>query len=269
MPPLLELRRVTKVYGESGLSVAALREASLIVHEGELLTIMGPSGSGKSTLMNILGCLDRPTEGLYLMEGRDVSSLSDNELAAIRNRKVGFVFQTFNLLPRSTALDNVELPLIYRGLPVPERRRLAREALEVVGMGPRLHHRPSQLSGGEQQRVAIARALAADPRLILADEPTGNLDSRTGEEIMAIFQRVNSQFGVTVVQVTHDPYRAKQTRRTVRMRDGRIVGDSPVQDHDFVPAQTAGDREVIGSETGDTETGVDPAWEDRGAGAGR
>jgi putative ABC transport system ATP-binding protein len=245
--PLLELRRVSKVYGESGLSVAALREASLTVRESELLTIMGPSGSGKSTLMNIIGCLDRPTEGLYLLEGRDVSTLSDNELAAIRNRKVGFVFQTFNLLPRSTAIDNVELPLIYRGLPIPERRRLAREALEIVGMGHRLHHRPAQLSGGEQQRVAIARALAGNPKLILADEPTGNLDSRTGEEIMAIFQRVNSEFGVTVVQVTHDPYRARQTRRTLRMRDGRIIGDSPVDDRDFViaavTAEDGGDRE--------------------------
>jgi putative ABC transport system ATP-binding protein len=178
--------------------------------------------------MNILGCLDRPTSGTYLIEGRDVSALTDNELAGIRNRKIGFVFQTFNLLTRATALDNVELPLIYRGLPPSRRRAMARDVLSLVGMGHRLTHRPAQLSGGEQQRVAIARALAGNPRLLLADEPTGNLDTRTGEEIMSIFQRINSDLGVTIVQVTHDPHRGRQTRRVVRVRDGRIVEDLPV-----------------------------------------
>jgi putative ABC transport system ATP-binding protein len=234
--PLIQLQGVTKVYGEGRLSVAALQDADLRVWEGELVSIMGPSGSGKSTLMNILGCLDRPTRGAYLLEGRDVSALTDNELAEIRNRKVGFVFQTFNLLPRATAAENVELPLIYRGLPRGERRRMAREALETVNMGHRLTHRPAQLSGGEQQRVAIARALAGSPRLILADEPTGNLDSRTGEEIMGLFQRVNEELGVTVVLVTHDPRRARQTRRIIRMLDGRLVGDDPVPDEEFIRA---------------------------------
>jgi len=247
---LLELRGVSKTYGEGGLAVPALRGVSLTVEEGELLSIMGPSGSGKSTLMNILGCLDRPTSGTYLIEGRDVSTLTDNELAEIRNRKIGFVFQTFNLLPRATALENVELPLIYRGLPPAERRRMAREALEVVGVGHRLHHRPTQLSGGEQQRVAIARAIAGNPRLLLADEPTGNLDTRTGEEIMGLFQRINAELGVTVVQVTHDPYRGRQTRRIVRVRDGEIVGDGPVPEAEFVSVeagttQPAGTTQVL------------------------
>ncbi len=234
--PLLELRNVSKTYGESGLSVAALRQVSLRVGEGELLSIMGPSGSGKSTLLNILGCLDRPSQGTYLFEGRDVSGLTDNELAEIRNRRIGFVFQTFNLLPRSTAMDNVELPLIYRGLRPAERKRRAHEALRIVGMAPRVRHRPAELSGGEQQRVAIARALAGDPRIILADEPTGNLDTRTGEEIMGIFQRINAEMGVTVVQVTHDPTRGRQTRRIVRVRDGQIFDDAPVPEAEFLPA---------------------------------
>jgi putative ABC transport system ATP-binding protein len=237
---------VGKVYGESGLSVAALRGVDLRVEAGELLSIMGPSGSGKSTLMNLLGCLDRPSEGRYLLEGRDVALLTDNELAEIRNRRIGFVFQTFNLLPRSTALENVELPLVYRGLPAAERRRLAREALEVVGVGHRLTHRPAQLSGGEQQRVAIARAIAGNPGVILADEPTGNLDSRTGEEIIALFQRVNRELGVTVIQVTHDPHRARQTRRIVRLRDGRVVDDRPVPEAEFVAAGS-GDAGAAGN----------------------
>jgi len=241
-PVILELSGVGKVYGEADVAVTALRDVSLTVRQGELVSIMGPSGSGKSTLMNILGCLDRPSSGTYLLEGRDVSALSDNELAEIRNRKIGFVFQTFNLLPRSTALQNVELPLIYRGLPPADRRRLAREALEMVGMGHRFHHRPAQLSGGEQQRVAIARALAGNPRLILADEPTGNLDSRTGEEIMGIFQDVNESLGVTVIQVTHDPYRSRQTRRILRLRDGLIVDDAPLPEDEFIPADPSAPR---------------------------
>ncbi len=235
---LLELRAVTKVYGESGLAVTALRDADLRIAEGELVSVMGPSGSGKSTLLNILGCLDRPSAGTYLIDGRDVSTLTDNELAEIRNRKIGFVFQTFNLLPRSTAIDNVLLPLVYRGLRPAARLRRASEALGIVGMAHRLRHRPAELSGGEQQRVAIARALAGDPRLILADEPTGNLDTRTGEEIMGIFQRVNGELGVTVVQVTHDPLRGRQTRRIVRVRDGRLVEDSAVPDAEFLLAGT-------------------------------
>jgi putative ABC transport system ATP-binding protein len=230
---LLELRDVGKTYGEAGMAVTALRGVNLTVNEGELVSIMGPSGSGKSTLLNIIGCLDRPSIGMYLIEGRDVSTLTGNHLAEIRNRKIGFVFQTFNLLPRATALDNVELPLIYRGLGRAERKRLAGEALQIVGMGHRISHRPSQLSGGEQQRVAIARALAGHPKLILADEPTGNLDSRTGEEIVGIFQRVNRDLGVTVVQITHDPLRGRQTRRIVEVRDGEIVGDGPVSDNEF------------------------------------
>jgi len=233
---LLELKDVTKVYGQEGLAVTALRGVSLRVAKGELVSIMGPSGSGKSTLLNILGCLDRPTTGSYLFEGRDVCRLSDNELAEIRNRRIGFVFQTFNLLPRSSALENVELPLIYRGLRPAERRRRAEEALGVVGMAHRTRHRPAELSGGEQQRVAIARALAGNPGLILADEPTGNLDTRTGEEIMGIFQRINSEMGVTVVQVTHDPLRGRQTRRIVRVRDGLVVDDGPVPEAEFVRA---------------------------------
>lgn len=248
MPHLLEVREVSKTYGEEGLAVPALRGVSLTVDEGELLSIMGPSGSGKSTLMNILGCLDRPTSGTYLIEGRDVSALTDNELAGIRNRKIGFVFQTFNLLTRATALDNVELPLIYRGLPPSRRRAMARDVLSLVGMGHRLTHRPAQLSGGEQQRVAIARALAGNPRLLLADEPTGNLDTRTGEEIMSIFQRINSDLGVTIVQVTHDPHRGRQTRRVVRVRDGRIVEDLPVPGDQFMAAEAGpheGDREGL------------------------
>jgi len=233
---LIELRGIVKTYGQAGLAVPALRGVDLRVAEGELLSLMGPSGSGKSTLLNIVGCLDRPSQGVYLFEGRDVSSLSSNELAETRNRKMGFVFQNFNLLPRSTALANVELPLIYRGLGPARRQKMAREALAVVGMSHRLHHRPSQLSGGEQQRVAIARALAGNPKLILADEPTGNLDTRTGEEIMSIFQRINAELGVTVLQVTHDPQRSRQTRRIVQLRDGQIVGDAPVPDELFVRA---------------------------------
>ncbi len=245
-PVLVELRRVVKTYGESGPAVAALRGVDLQVAEGELVSLMGPSGSGKSTLLNIVGCLDRASEGVYLFEGRDVSGLTPNELAEIRNRKMGFVFQNFNLLSRSTALANVELPLIYRGLRPSQRQLLEREALATVGMGHRLHHRPPQLSGGEQQRVAIARALAGDPRVILADEPTGNLDTRTGEEIISIFQRINAELGVTVIQVTHDPQRSRQTRRIVRLRDGKIVGDAPVPEDQFIPASS--DRAAVGGE---------------------
>ncbi len=227
---LIEIRDITKIYRMGGdIEVHALRGVSMQVDEGELLSIMGPSGSGKSTLMNVLGCLDQPTSGEYYLAGVDVKALNDNALAEIRNRKIGFVFQTFNLLPRTTALQNVELPLIYRGTSGRERRRQATEALEMVGLGDRIGHRPNELSGGEQQRVAIARALATRPDIILADEPTGNLDSRSGAELVAVLQRLNHEMGITVVFVTHDPDIAAHTRRIVRLLDGRIVADEPVE----------------------------------------
>ena len=227
---LIEIRDITKTYRMGGdIEVHALRGVSLQVSEGELLSIMGPSGSGKSTLMNVLGCLDQPTSGEYYLGGIDVKALNDNALAEIRNGKIGFVFQTFNLLPRTTALQNVELPLIYRGAGGRERRRQATDALEMVGLGDRIGHRPNELSGGEQQRVAIARALATQPAIILADEPTGNLDSRSGAEIVAIFQRLNREMGITVAFVTHDPDIAAHTRRIVQLLDGKIVADEPVE----------------------------------------
>jgi putative ABC transport system ATP-binding protein len=227
---LIETNDITKVYAMGDVEVHALRGVSLRVEKGELLSIMGPSGSGKSTMMNMLGCLDQPTAGTYYLAGVNVGQLSDNALADIRNRKIGFVFQTFNLLPRTTALQNVELPLIYRGFGGRERRRQATEALEMVGLGDRLHHRPNELSGGQQQRVAIARALVSQPEVILADEPTGNLDSRSGAEIVAIFQRLNTETGITVVFVTHDPDIAQHTRRVIRLMDGKIVLDESIQE---------------------------------------
>ncbi|MGA9351194.1 MAG: ABC transporter ATP-binding protein [Anaerolineae bacterium] len=227
---LIEIRDITKIYRMGGdIEVHALRGVSLQMDAGELLSIMGPSGSGKSTMMNVLGCLDQPTSGEYYLDGVDVKRLNDNALAEIRNRKIGFVFQTFNLLPRTTALQNVELPLVYRGVSGRERRRQVTEALEMVGLGDRIHHRPNELSGGEQQRVAIARALATQPDIILADEPTGNLDSRSGAEIVAIFQRLNREMGITVVFVTHDSDIAAHTRRIVQLLDGRIVTDELVE----------------------------------------
>jgi len=226
MQPLIVLENVTKVYRTEGEEVHALRGISLVVQPNEYVAIMGPSGSGKSTLMHILGCLDTPTSGRYLLNGRDISQLDDDELAYIRNRQIGFVFQTFNLLPRATALKNVELPLIYAGVPAAERRERARRALEAVGLGDRLHHRPNELSGGQRQRVAIARALVVNPALILADEPTGNLDSASGAEIMRLFTQL-WQLGNTIILVTHEDYIARYARRIIRIRDGRIESDTP------------------------------------------
>jgi putative ABC transport system ATP-binding protein len=223
---LIETDRLVKDYRLGSHVVHALRGVSVHVRPGEFVAVMGASGSGKSTFLNLLGCLDSPSEGRYLLDGRDVSHLSWDEQAAIRNRRIGFVFQTFNLLPRLNALDNVALPLVYNGTPPRERRPRAHAALAAVGLAERARHLPSQLSGGEQQRVAIARALINRPLLILADEPTGNLDSRTGAEIMAIFQELNGG-GITIVLVTHEPDIAARARRTLTFRDGLVTGDQP------------------------------------------
>ena len=222
--PLISLENVTKDYRMGDVVVRALRGVSLQVNEAEFLAVMGASGSGKSTLMNILGCLDRPTTGKYFLGGREVSNLTRNDLARLRNRTLGFVFQSFNLLPRTTALENVELPLIYSGATRQERRRRAERALERVALGDRADHHPNQLSGGQQQRVAIARALVGDPKIILADEPTGNLDSRTSVEVMALFQELGRQ-GITVILVTHEADIARYASRVVTMRDGLILSD--------------------------------------------
>jgi putative ABC transport system ATP-binding protein len=225
--PLIRVIDLTKGYRTGDTVVPALRGVSLEIHQGEFVAVMGPSGSGKSTLMNLLGLLDRPTSGRHLLDGRDVGGIDPDAAAALRNRAIGFVFQTFNLLARSTAQENVELPLIYAGLAGKERRRRASAALESVGLGHRIGHWPPQLSGGEQQRVAIARALVADPLLVLADEPTGALDSRTGLEIIALLQTLNGA-GRTIVMVTHDANVAHHARRIVSMQDGRIIGDDRV-----------------------------------------
>lgn len=220
--PLLELNNITRTYNNGQVRVDALKGINLSINECDFVSIMGPSGSGKSTLLNIIGCLDQPTSGTYELAGRRIENLSDGELADIRNRFIGFVFQTFHLLPDLDALGNVELPLIYRGVRGRERRRRAVEALESVGLGGRLHHRPSQLSGGEQQRVAIARAIVGEPVIILADEPTGALDSRSGENVMAIFQKLNRERGITVVQVTHEEAIARYGSRVYHLLDGEV-----------------------------------------------
>jgi putative ABC transport system ATP-binding protein len=225
---VVEAVQVTKVYRLDGVEVRALDGVDLVVERGDSMAIMGPSGSGKSTLLGLLGGLDRPTSGTLRFDGRDVTGLSEDELAAVRNRVVGFVFQNFQLLARTSAVANVGLPLVYRGLGRGERRRLATEALESVGLGHRLQHRPSQLSGGEQQRVAIARALVTEPAMLLADEPTGNLDSRSGEEVLELLARLRDERGVAVVVVTHDQGVAGRFRRRVTLRDGRLVPESEV-----------------------------------------
>lgn len=225
--PLLTVEGLVKDYYVGTQAIRALAGVSAEVAQGEFVAVMGPSGSGKSTFMNLLGCLDTPTEGLYVLEGEDISSLGRDKLASIRNRKIGFVFQTFNLLARTTALENVCLPLMYGGVPRRRRRGKAKAVLEAVGLADRLHHLPTQLSGGQQQRVAIARALVNDPALILADEPTGALDTKTGCEIMAVLQRLNRQ-GITIVLVTHEKEIAQFAKRSIHFRDGCIIGDDEV-----------------------------------------
>jgi putative ABC transport system ATP-binding protein len=226
-PLVIEIDGVTKLYKMGAETIHALRGVALKIHRNEYLAIMGPSGSGKSTLMNMLGCLDTPTAGRYEFNGKNVAEMVDDELAEIRNREIGFVFQTFNLLPRSNALHNVELPLIYGGHSKHERLEKARRALINVGLGERMGHKPNELSGGQRQRVAIARALVNDPSIILADEPTGNLDSKTGEEIMELFEQLYEQ-GNTIIVVTHEEDIARHARRIVRLRDGLIESDAPV-----------------------------------------
>jgi putative ABC transport system ATP-binding protein len=225
--PVIAVQGVTKTYSAGGTPVRALRGVSLEARRGEFLAVMGPSGSGKSTFMNLLGCLDRPTSGDYLLMGTRVSSMTPDQLADVRNRRLGFVFQGFNLLPRASALKNVELPLVYAGVPQDERERRARRVLQLVGLGNRMDHHPAQLSGGQQQRVAVARALVNAPWLLLADEPTGNLDTHTSIEIMALFQALNER-GLTIVLVTHEHDIAAYASRQISFRDGRVVRDEPV-----------------------------------------
>jgi putative ABC transport system ATP-binding protein len=233
---IINLENITKVYQVGSEEVHALDGVSLKIDRNEYVAIMGPSGSGKSTLMNILGCLDTPTEGTYDLKGTDVSGMSDNELAEVRNREIGFVFQTFNLLPRATSFHNVELPLIYAGISSAQRHVLAEKALTSVGLKERMLHKPNELSGGQRQRVAVARALVIGPSIILADEPTGNLDSKTGEDIMALFHEIYQQ-GNTIILVTHEEYIANHAKRVIRLLDGKIASDQRVANHTVPKSQ--------------------------------
>jgi putative ABC transport system ATP-binding protein len=228
MDTVIRLNNITKIYHVGSEDVHALQSVSLEIHKNEYVAIMGPSGSGKSTLMNIVGCLDTPTSGLYELNKTNVSEMNDNQLARIRNKEIGFVFQTFNLLARSDVLHNVELPLIYGGVSSSERKKMARDAIGRVGLTERIHHKPNELSGGQRQRVAIARALVTQPSILLADEPTGNLDSKTGDEIMALFDTLQKE-GNTIILVTHEEYIAEHTDRIIRLRDGNIESDQAVQ----------------------------------------
>jgi putative ABC transport system ATP-binding protein len=237
-PPLISIQEVTKVFQMGDVEVRALRGVSLDIQPGEFVAVRGPSGSGKSTLMNIIGCLDRPTTGRYLLDGVDVAPMDRDALARIRNQRLGFVFQSFNLLPRTTALENVELPLLYAGLRRQERHARAAESLRRVGLGDRMDHTPSRLSGGQQQRVAIARALVSEPKLILADEPTGNLDSRTSVEVMALFQELK-ETGITLVLVTHEPDIANYVERVIVVRDGHIASDRRQTPAKAIPSEVA------------------------------
>jgi putative ABC transport system ATP-binding protein len=242
---MIEVHDITKVYQTGDMALQVLKGISFRIHDGELCAIMGPSGSGKSTLMNILGCLDTPTGGAYVLDGEDVASLDETQLARVRNRKIGFVFQSFNLLARTTALDNVALPLLYAGVAGAERHDRAVAALNAVGLGDRRDHKPNQLSGGQQQRVAIARAIVTTPSLILADEPTGNLDSRSSVEVMDIFQQLNAQLGVTIIFVTHELDIMAYTRRVLRIRDGYLGADEPILTPRSATAELAARTEVI------------------------
>jgi putative ABC transport system ATP-binding protein len=242
MPPLIQIADLTKIYAIGEVKVHALRKVTLEIDQGEFVTIVGPSGSGKSTFMHILGCLDKPTAGQYLLNGRDVSQLSRDELAHVRNSTIGFVFQSFNLLPRTSAVENVELPLLYNGAraSAADRRRKAMAALSAVGLADRADHHPNQLSGGQQQRVAIARALMTEPPILLADEPTGNLDTRTSVEVMEIFQRLQLERGITVIVITHEPQIAEYGTRIISFRDGQVVSDSPNSRSRAASAELAG-----------------------------
>jgi putative ABC transport system ATP-binding protein len=232
---IINLENISRVYQVGSEEVHALEGVTLKIDRNEYVAIMGPSGSGKSTLMNLLGCLDTPTSGTYELKGTDVSDMSDNELAEVRNREIGFVFQTFNLLPRATSFHNVELPLIYAGVPAAQRRERAEEALASVGLKERMLHKPNELSGGQRQRVAVARALVVGPSIILADEPTGNLDSKTGEDIMALFHEIYKK-GNTIILVTHEEYIANHAKRVIRLLDGKVESDTPVT-NPTVPAR--------------------------------
>ncbi len=245
---LIRLEGVSKTYAAGRARVEALKPIDLVIAEGEYVAIMGPSGSGKSTLMNLIGCLDVPTTGRYFLAGTDVSGLDDDRLSAVRNAEIGYVFQTFNLLPRADALRNVELPLVYGGFTTRDRRERALHALEQVGLADRAHHRPNELSGGERQRVAIARALVSRPRLVLADEPTGNLDSRTGREIMGLFEAIWRN-GQTIIVVTHEEEIARRARRVLRLRDGHVVADERLGD----PTAAAPSGASAGRATGGSE----------------